>query len=701
MTQLNDFRSNGLPQDLRQQNLPPQPQTSDTPVAPSLPAGLAPTENSPFASKHADRKSVLEPRNAWDDRDSGDEDSRSLDRPKSRTPALDAFGRDITARARLGELDPVIGRGEEIERMLEILLRRTKNNPVMIGEAGVGKTAVVEGLAQRIARGEVIGFEHKRIIALDVTAMVAGTKYRGQFEERIKAVMNEAQRDKSIILFIDEIHTLVGAGATSGAMDAANILKEALSRGRLQTIGATTLDEYRKHIEKDPALARRFQPVLVKEPSQADTVNILKGVVPKLEAHHKLSIAPEVVELAVRLAGRFITERRFPDKAIDVLDEAAARVRVAKGSVVGSDDICAVVASIAKVPVGAMSVDEATKLLTLESRLNEQVIEQPEAVSAICRALRRDRTGLRDPNRPAGSFLLVGQTGLGKTHLMKVVAKELFGTEDALIAFDMSEYMEQHSVARLVGAPPGYVGYEEGGQLTERIRRQPYCVVLLDEIEKAHPDVQLLLLQILEEGRITDGHGRKVNCKNVVFAMTSNLGAEEISRSAFGLARRDDISKNRETNRKIVMAAVEGFFRPELLGRIDEVLHFNPFSQEGISRIAKRELKGFLSRVESKGYSLTIDPDVEKLIAEKGYSKEFGARPLRRAIQSLIEDSFVEAELRGAFAPGQQIIAVRKGDAVTYEVRREAPLPRFPEEGAISAPSSQEPNPSRVSEGSE
>ncbi|NDC36445.1 MAG: ATP-dependent Clp protease ATP-binding subunit [Proteobacteria bacterium] len=617
------------------------------------------------------------------------------------TPTLDKFSRDLTDMALTGKLDPVIGRDDEIQRTIEILMRRTKNNPVMVGEAGVGKTAVVEGVAQKLASGEFLDLADKRIVDLDLAAMVAGTKYRGEFEERLKSVMSEAEKAGNVILFIDELHTMVGAGGASGAMDASNILKPVLARGGLQTIGATTFDEYKKYIEKDAALARRFQQVTVPEPNMQDTITMVKGRIPSFQAHHKLSISPEAVEEAVRLAGRHIENRRFPDKAIDVLDEACARLvlenRKSERSgretraVLGVKEVREAVAQITGVPVADLNPDEATKLLSLEKRLSEEVIGQDEAVSVVCRALRRDRAGLRDPKRPMGGFLFAGPTGVGKTHTIKMLAKEMFGSQDALIQIDMSEYMEKHAVSRLIGAAPGLVGYEDGGQLTEAVRRKPYGVVLLDEIEKAHPDTLNLLLQILEEGRLTDGHGRQVNFKNTIVVMTSNLGAHEAGRGGFGFAQRDNAEVQHAARHKHIMAAVEGFFRPELLNRLDEVVVFREVTSETIARIAKRELKGFLARVHSTGYSLHIDSEVENLVIEKGYNKEFGARPLRRAIQSLLEDSFVEAELRGAFRPGQEVLAVRRGDAVAYVVLSEIKPPTI-ESAPMQQPSAAVPS---------
>ena len=644
----------------------------------NLSKGVAPSDRAP-----------IEIRNDAGDEHSGssaDERARAnrqLAKRVIHTPVLDSYSRDLTAIAKAGEVDPVIGRSNEIERVLEILLRRGKNNPVLVGEAGVGKTAVVEGLAQMIARDEIPGFEGKRVVALDVTALVAGTQYRGQFEERIQAIIKEVEKAGNIIIFIDEIHTLVGAGASSGAMDATNILKPALARGKFQTIGATTFDEYRKHIEKDPALDRRFQRVTVLEPSIKDTIAIVRGVLPKYASHHKVKIPAEIVDQAVTLAARYLTDRRFPDKAIDIIDEAASRVRVAKGTEVTSDVLCAVIAQMSGVPVGVVSADEAKKLLGLETKVSQAVIGQEEAVAALCSAIRRDRAGLRDPKRPAGSFLLVGPTGTGKTHLMKVLAQELYGSKEDLIQFDMSEYMERHSVSRLIGAPPGYVGYESEGQLVQAIRRNPHCIILLDEIEKAHEDIQLILLQILEEGRLTDSHGREVNCKNVVFAMTSNLGSEEARKGAFGLARRvDKPEADYQAQKRVVLAAVEQHFRPELLGRMDGIIVFRPLSREDVAKIARIEIADLQQRVATKGYTLEVAPDVMELVVERGYDKDFGARPLRRSIRTIIEDSFVEAELSGDIKPGQDVLAVLRDNRVEF-----VPLPqiRRPALGAESA----------------
>ena len=636
---------------------------------------------------------------------------------KSKTPALDSFGRDLTEIARQGKLDPVIGRMKEIERIIQILCRRQKNNPVLLGEAGVGKTAIVEGLAQKIVVGDIPELlAGRRIVVLDLALMVAGTKYRGQFEERIKAVMNEVRRAGNVILFIDELHTLVGAGGAEGAIDAANVLKPALSRGEIQCIGATTLDEYRKYIEKDTALERRFQQIIVEPPTNKETVQILIGLRDRYEAHHRVRITDLALEHAVDLAARYIA-RVQPDKSIDIMDEAGARVRLKSmtkppdltelerelehltaekdeavknadyeraaqvrdqldsiklkkralqqdwrdrskeiDGVVDEEVIAEVVSSMTGVPLTRMGSDEADRLLSLEDELHESVISQHEAVSAVSRAVRRSRSGLKDPNRPMGSFIFVGPSGVGKTYLAKSLAKFMFGDPDALFVLDMSEYMEKHNVSRLIGAPPGYVGYEEGGQLTERIRRRPYSVILLDEIEKAHPDVFNMLLQIMEEGRLTDSFGRHVDFKNVILIMTSNVGAHRIThQDEFGFGKRDeDISYGKM--KEVLKIELEDHFRPEFLNRLDEVIVFHKLTHDNLVSIVDLELDKLAARMADKGIELEVDREAKDFLVEHGTDEKFGARPLRRAIEQHLEDPLSEAMLRREFVGKNKII---------------------------------------------
>ncbi len=630
---------------------------------------------------------------------------------KSKTPALDSFGRDLTELAREGQLDPVIGRTTEIERLVQVLCRRTKNNPVLLGEAGVGKTAIVEGLAQRIIAGEVPEILHeKRLVVLDLAMMVAGTKYRGQFEERIKAVMNEVRRAKNVILFIDELHTLVGAGGAEGAIDASNVLKPALARGEIQCIGATTFDEYRKYIEKDAALARRFQAITVDPPSNDQTVEILKGLREKYEQHHRVQITDGALRAAVDLSGRYITGRVQPDKAIDVIDEAGARVRIKSMSkppnladleaeierltvekdeavkaadyekaaelrdkaeqlrrkkdeaqrewrtksqqaegVVDDEVVAEVVAKMTGVPLKRLEKDEAARLLKLEEELHKKVISQDDAIKAISKAIRRARAGLKDPKRPMGSFIFVGPSGVGKTLLSKALAEFMFGDEEALLHLDMSEYMEKHNVSRLVGAPPGYVGYEEGGQLTERIRRRPYAVVLLDEVEKAHPDVFNMLLQIMEEGRLTDSFGRNVDFRNTIMIMTSNLGSEIIKGGAgFGFGKRTEAT-DYENIKTVLLKEIERFFRPEFINRLDDIIVFRPLNKDDITRIVEYEVAKVGKRLAAQGFAIELDQPAKDLLIERGYNPEFGARPLRRSIGQYIEDPLSEMLLGGNF----------------------------------------------------
>ncbi len=635
---------------------------------------------------------------------------------KSKTPALDSFGRDLTELAREGQLDPVIGRKNEIERVIQILCRRQKNNPVLLGEAGVGKTAIVEGLAQMVISSSVPELLHdRRIVVLDLAMMVAGTKYRGQFEERIKAVMNEVRRAKNVILFIDELHTLVGAGGAEGAIDASNVLKPALSRGEIQCIGATTFDEYRKYIEKDAALARRFQPITVDPPSTADTIEILKGLRDRYEAHHRVQILDSALEAAVEMSDRYITGRCLPDKAIDVVDEAGARIRLRSmtkppnlaeleeqierlsiqkdeavknaeyeeaarlrdqaealrakkeemqrqwrekakevDGVVDEEIIAEVVSKMTGVPLTRLEKEEAQRLLELENELHKRVVSQDEAIKAISKTIRRARSGLKDPHRPMGSFLFLGPSGVGKTLLSKALAEFMFGDEDALVQIDMSEYMEKHNVSRLIGAPPGYVGYEEGGQLTERIRRRPYSVVLLDEVEKAHPDVFNMLLQIMEEGRLTDSFGRHVDFRNAVMVMTSNIGSELIKGGGpdFGLKPRGKGATEERTYEKIkdtVMKELERYMRPEFVGRLDDVIVFRPLSRQNLESIVEFELKKVTKRLVDHGLKIEVTLEAKDFLIEKGTNSDFGARPLRRAIEQFVEDPLSEDILRGNF----------------------------------------------------
>jgi ATP-dependent Clp protease ATP-binding subunit ClpC len=643
---------------------------------------------------------------------------------KSSTPALDSYGRDLTEMARDGRLDPVIGRRTEIERVIQILCRRQKNNPVLLGEAGVGKTAIVEGLAQKIVGGDIPQLlAGRRIVCLDLAMMVAGTKYRGQFEERIKTVMAEVRKAKNVILFIDEMHTLIGAGGAEGAIDAANVLKPALSRGEIQCIGATTLTEYRKYIEKDSALERRFQKIMVEPPSREETLEIIKGLRDRYEAHHRVRFPDASVALAVELADRFISGRVQPDKSIDVIDEAGARMRLRtstkppevagidgeigrltrekreavenseferaaqlrdalddavksrknaeKGweasqqtadTFVGEDVIAEVVSGITGVPLTRLSRDEAARLLGLEAELHRSVVSQDEAVSAIAKSVRRSRSGLKDPNRPMGSFIFVGPSGVGKTYLAKRLAEFMFGDPDALLALDMSEYMEKHNVSRLIGAPPGYVGYEEGGQLTEFVRRRPYSIVLFDEVEKAHPDTFNMLLQIMEEGRLTDSFGRHVDFKNTIVIMTSNVGAHKIThQDDFGFGKRDanvSYDKMKET----LKAELENTLRPEFLNRLDEVIVFRKLTHDDLVRIVDLEVSKVGLRLRGKGLSLELTQGAKDFLVEKGTDEKFGARPLRRAIGAHLEDGLSEAILRGDFAGKAKVLASVAGD---------------------------------------
>ena len=643
---------------------------------------------------------------------------------KSKTPALDSFGRDLTDLARQSKLDPVIGRANEIERVIQILSRRTKNNPVLLGEAGVGKTAIVEGLAQLIVDNNVPELlREKRIVVLDLAMMVAGTKYRGQFEERIKAVMNEVRRAKNTILFIDELHTLVGAGGAEGAIDASNVLKPALARGEVQCIGATTLDEYRKYIEKDGALDRRFQSVMVNPPTKSEAIEILRGLRDRYEAHHRVQITDEALEASVELSDRYITGRCLPDKAIDVIDEAGARVRLKamtrppdlkeldekverlnqdKEEAVANQDferaaalrdqadklkkekdritrewrdrsrevdgtvdeevIAEVVSKMTGIPLTRLEAEETARLVRMEDELHKKVISQSEAIKRISQAVRRSRAGLKDPKRPIGCFIFAGPTGVGKTLLAKSLAEFMFGDADALIQIDMSEYMEKHNVSRLIGAPPGYVGYEEGGQLTEKIRRRPYAVILLDEIEKAHPDVYNMLLQIMEEGRLTDSFGRNVDFKNTILIMTTNAGAEVTQTSnIFGFDRGRDDAASYQQMKERLQVAIEKYFRPEFLNRLDDVIVFHPLNRDNLKEIIDIELSKVRARLKERGLELVLPDEAKEFIIDKGYNPDYGARPLRRAIENMIEDPLSEEILRGHFR-GFDLLTVKLAD---------------------------------------
>ena len=654
-------------------------------------------------------------------------DSGSQSEPKnaqkcaknSKTPTIDKFGRDLTAEAGKGVLDPVIGRTEEIERVVQILCRRTKNNPCLIGEPGVGKTAIAEGLALKIVARETPEILHnKRIISLDLTGMVAGTKYRGDFEERISAVIKEVTENDDIILFIDEVHTIIGAGSAEGSTDAANILKPALARGDLQVIGATTISEYRKNIEKDAALERRFQPITVAEPNEDDSVLILKGIRDKYEAHHDVKITDEALIEAVKLSSRYITDRFLPDKAIDLIDEAASRVRLQtfaepsaikelesklseleaeKTAAVNSQDfekaaalrdtekqikaelkekkdawgeqkakisgevtaitIADIVSSWTGIPLKQLTEEESERLLRLEDVMHERIVGQNEAVSAVCRAIRRGRVGLKDPHRPVGSFLFLGPTGVGKTELCKTLAEAMFGSESTMIRLDMSEYMEKHTISRLIGSPPGYVGFEEGGQLTEKVRRTPYSVVLFDEIEKAHPDVFNILLQILDDGVLTDSQGRKVDFKNTIIIMTSNIGARMITekRNSFGFGENSAYFKSDDVIKDEVMSELKKEFRPEMLNRIDDIIVFRKLSADDIADIAKRMLNGLKSRMNALEIDVDFSDAAVKAVADAGFDDVYGARPLRRAIQSKIEDMLSERMLDSTVKAGDKI----------------------------------------------
>ena len=636
-----------------------------------------------------------------------------------KTPTLDQFGRDLTDLAREGKLDPVIGREKEIQRVIQVLSRRTKNNPVLIGEPGVGKTAIAEGLAQKIVAGDVPEtLLNKRVVTLDLGALVAGSKFRGEFEERLKKVMDEIRASGDVILFIDEMHTIIGAGAAEGAIDASNILKPALARGEIQCIGATTLDEYRKHVEKDAALERRFQPVMVDEPSVEETIQILEGLRDRYEAHHRVKITDEALEAAARLSDRYVTDRFLPDKAIDLIDEAASKVRLqalvappelkeleakieetrvekeaaikneefekaarlrdleqrmreelerqrlewknsrsrTEGTVT-AEDIAEIVSSWTGIPVTKLAQEETERLLHLEEELHKRVVGQDEAIAAVARAIRRARAGLKDPKRPIGSFIFLGPTGVGKSELARALAEALFGDEDAMVVLDMSEYMERHTVSRLVGSPPGYVGYEEGGQLTEKVRRRPYTVVLFDEIEKAHPEVFNVLLQVLENGRLTDAKGRTVDFRNTVIIMTSNVGAHEIQRQGtIGFRTAEDSQQSYQDMKKKVMDELRKTFRPEFLNRVDEVIVFHALTKEHLRKIVDIMLQTLVKELRERGVHVEFTERAKDVLAEQGYDPQYGARPLRRAIQRLVENPLSEEMLRGRFQEGDTIL---------------------------------------------
>ncbi len=676
-------------------------------------------------SPHINLPSFGNPFGIGDSKKSANDNKSSVN-----TATLDKYGHDLTAAAKSGEIDPVIGRQAEIDRVVQILSRRTKNNPCLIGEPGVGKTAIAEGLALKIAEGNVPDMlQNKRIINLDLTSMVAGTKYRGDFEERIKAAIEEVNKADDIILFIDEIHTIIGAGSAEGSIDAANILKPQLARGKFQVIGATTIEEYRKYIEKDSALERRFQPVMVGEPSEEDAVLILKGLRDRYEAHHKVRISDEAVEASVKLSARYIADRYLPDKAIDLIDEASSRVRLAHHTepdslreltakvnsvaaekseaviaqqferaaalrdeekklraqleeqksewktnadrnnlTVGLQDIAAVVAQWTGIPVTQITREESERMLHMEEELHNRIVGQDEAVKAVSKAIRRGRVGLKDPNRPIGSFIFLGPTGVGKTELCKALAEAMFGDENAIIRLDMSEYMEKHTISKLIGSPPGYVGFEEGGQLTEKIRRHPYSVVLFDEIEKAHPDIFNTLLQVLDDGRITDSQGRTVSFKNTIIIMTSNVGANLLTeqRQSLGFGGESSVSADYERSKEAVIGELKKAFRPEFLNRVDDIIVFHRLDDDNIREIAGRMLGNLSKRMKELGIELRINSGVDTEIAKQGFDPIYGARPLRRAIQSRIEDPLSEAMLDGRFNEGDAVLISFDGNNFVF-----------------------------------
>ena len=649
---------------------------------------------------------------------------------KSTTPTLDKYSRDLTSFAREGKFDPIVGREKEIDRVIQILSRRTKNNPCLVGEPGVGKTAVVEGLAQKIASEEIPDLlKGKRVVSLDLSSMISGTKYRGEFEERINKVIEEVRLAGDVILFIDELHTIIGAGAAEGAMDASNILKPSLARGEVQLIGATTLDEYRKHIEKDAALERRFQPVQVEEPSEEETLEILKGIKDKYEMHHQVQITENALKAAVKLSARYIADRYLPDKAIDLLDEAASKVRLRafvsptnikeletqlvtlgqekemaimneeyekaseikrkeneikekianakvewdakhtkNDQIVGEEEIADIVSSWTNIPVRRLAEEETERLKQMEKILHERVVGQEEAIVAVSKAVRRGRVGLKDPNRPIGSFMFLGPTGVGKTELTKALAEAMFGDENAMVRVDMSEYMEKHTVSKMIGSPPGYVGYEEGGQLTEKVRRKPYCVVLFDEIEKAHGDVFNILLQILDDGHITDSRGRRINFKNTIIIMTSNIGARSIiSPKKLGFISTEDVDKSYEDMKKNVMEEVKRTFKPEFLNRIDETLVFHPLTTKEIREIADIMIRRLIQRISKNvGIEIRLTEEALDFLGKKGYNQAYGARPLRRTIQTYIEDRLSDEILSGQFKEGDVVTVGVEGEVCTF-----------------------------------
>ena len=661
--------------------------------------------------------------------------SQQAPKSTSRTPTLDQLGVDLTAMARAGKLDPVVGRHKEIQRVIQILSRRTKNNPVLIGEPGVGKVAIVEGLSHRIVAGEVPHtLQGKRVVTMDMGSLVAGTKYRGEFEERLKKVIEELKSAGNCVLFIDEMHTIVGAGAAEGAVDAANLLKPSLARGELQCIGATTLDDYRKHVERDAALERRFQPVLVEEPTVDQAIEMLRGIKERYEDHHQVNITDDAIRASASLASRYISDRFLPDKAIDLMDEASSRVRLKMGAVpiglkeakaalesvrrdkeaaiaaqqyeyavelrdreahlaekiqqiesnwkadisserpqVTEADITEVLSMWTGIPVPTLATDEATRLLNMEDELHKRIVSQDEAITTIAKAVRRARTGLKDPKRPIGSFMFLGPTGVGKTELAKALVEFMFGNEDALIRLDMSEFMERHSVARLVGAPPGYVGYDEGGQLTEAIRRKPYCAILLDEIEKAHPDVFNILLQIFDDGHLTDAKGRKVDFRNSIIIMTSNIGAELIKKdSVMGFVSRTDEGKTRQRSyermKEKLLEELKKTFRPEFINRLDGVVVFQHLSQEHIRQIVDLMLRPVKAQLIERGIGLAVSEGAKELLSLKGYDEAFGARPLRRVIQTMVEDKLSDILLNGEIKPGDTIRLDREGDEIAVKL---------------------------------
>lgn len=673
--------------------------TFDTPIDPE---DVEDEDDYPYANPHSN---------------SGSAPQRSSD---NKTPALENFGRDLTLAAQEGRLDPIVGRGPELERIAQILSRRKKNNPVLIGEPGVGKSAIAEGLAQRIVEGKVPRtLWHKRIISLDLGSLVAGTKYRGQFEERMKAIINELEKNKDIIIFIDEIHTIVGAGSASGSLDASNMFKPALARGEIQCIGATTLDEYRQYIEKDGALERRFQKVLVEPSTVEESLEILNNIKPKYEDHHLVKYTPEAIKACITMSERYISDRLLPDKAIDVLDEAGARVRIANVRVpeeitaieqqlaetqekkrealavknyqdaaafrdkerelsdqlqqtqdrweteerdrmvpVTENDVAEVIAMMTGVPVQRIAQNEGSRLLQMEQELQGSVIGQDEAIRKISKAIRRNRAGLKDPNKPIGTFIFLGPTGVGKTYLTKVLSKYLFDSENAMIRIDMSEYMEKFSVSRLIGAPPGYVGYEEGGQLTERVRRKPYSIVLLDEIEKAHPDVFNVLLQVLDDGQLTDGLGRKVDFRNTIIIMTSNIGSRQLKDfgTGVGFSTQARIEEQETLQRSVIDKELSKKFAPEFLNRVDDIVYFNSLQRDDIHKIIDIELRGLFKRIRNMGFEVTIDEKAKDYLVTKGWDQQYGARPLKRAIQRYIEDDLAEQIIKSDFIPGDTIV---------------------------------------------